>query len=90
LFLAEALSINDRGQIAGYGRLSNGDHRAFLLTPCNEKQGGDKGCDYSMVEETTAAQSPTPVHVSGAPQRLPHFRWTNRYHLPGLGAPRRD
>ena len=33
LFLMEALSINDRGQIAGFGRLANGEHRGFVLTP---------------------------------------------------------
>jgi probable HAF family extracellular repeat protein len=43
LFLLEALSINDRGQIAGFGQLSDGEHRGFLLTPCDEKEGGDKG-----------------------------------------------
>jgi hypothetical protein len=29
----EAVAINDRGQIAGWGRLFNGDIRPFLLTP---------------------------------------------------------
>lgn len=38
LFLMEAVAINDRGQIAGWGRLSNGDIRPFLLTPCNDDQ----------------------------------------------------
>jgi len=33
LFLLEALSINDRGQIAGFGHLANGEHRGFVLTP---------------------------------------------------------
>jgi probable HAF family extracellular repeat protein len=32
LFLMEAAAINDRGEIAGWGRLSNGDIRPFLLT----------------------------------------------------------
>jgi probable HAF family extracellular repeat protein len=44
LFLMEAVSINDRGEIAGFGRLANGDHRPFLLTPCNEKQVYDEDC----------------------------------------------
>jgi probable HAF family extracellular repeat protein len=43
LFLMEASAINDRGQIAGWGRLSNGDHRPFLLTPCHEKT-DNEGC----------------------------------------------
>lgn len=33
LFLMEAVAINDRGEIAGWGRLSDGDIRPFLLTP---------------------------------------------------------
>jgi hypothetical protein len=33
LFLMEALSINARGQIAGFGRLSDGEHRGFLANP---------------------------------------------------------
>jgi probable HAF family extracellular repeat protein len=35
LFLMEAVSINDRGEIAGWGRLANGYIRPFLLIPCN-------------------------------------------------------
>ena len=38
----EALGINDRGEIAGFGRLSNGEHRPFLLRPCC---GAGKQCD---------------------------------------------
>jgi probable HAF family extracellular repeat protein len=33
LFLVEALGINDRGQIAGYGSFSNGEVRGYILTP---------------------------------------------------------
>jgi probable HAF family extracellular repeat protein len=44
LYLLEAFGINDRGQIAGWGRLANGDHRAFLLTPCDEERANDEGC----------------------------------------------
>jgi probable HAF family extracellular repeat protein len=40
LFLMEALAINDRGEIAGFGRLANGDHRGFLLIP-SHAAGGD-------------------------------------------------
>ena len=36
LFLMEATAINDRGEIAGFGRLPNNpdDHRGFILIPC--------------------------------------------------------
>jgi probable HAF family extracellular repeat protein len=33
LFLKEPIGINDRGQIAGFGLLSDGEQRGFLLTP---------------------------------------------------------
>ena len=51
LFLMEAVAINDRGQIAGWGRLSSGDIRPFLLTPCNER---DEGCEDDAAGTTTA------------------------------------
>jgi probable HAF family extracellular repeat protein len=35
-YLAEAFAINDRGWIAGWGLLRNGDHRAYVLYPCGE------------------------------------------------------
>jgi probable HAF family extracellular repeat protein len=61
LFLMEALSINDRGQIAGFGRLLNGEHRGFLMLPCDEHQRGIEGCDYSMVDVPDAVRvSPVP------------------------------
>ena len=82
LFLMEALSINDRGQIAGFGQLSNGEQLGFLLTPCDEKEGADTGCgeggDGIAVPQTSLA-----VREAGSgtlPQsRLP---WMNWYHLP--------
>jgi hypothetical protein len=43
LYLKEALSINDHGQIAGWGLLPDGENRGFLLTPCNESEEGCKG-----------------------------------------------
>ena len=50
LFLERAFDINDRGEIIGYGLLSNGDSRAFLLIPCGE---GDEGCGDSAASATT-------------------------------------
>jgi len=47
LFLLEALSINDRGQIAGFGRLPNGEHRGFLLTACEGKHADSEDCGAS-------------------------------------------
>jgi probable HAF family extracellular repeat protein len=67
LFLMEAVAINDGGQIAGWGRLSNGEIRPFLLTPCNES---DQRCEDSAA---SATESPSGV--------LPdNFRETLRLH----------
>jgi probable HAF family extracellular repeat protein len=48
-------SINDRGEIALQGILSNGDLHAILLIPCDEDHLGIEGCDYSLVEAHSAA-----------------------------------
>jgi probable HAF family extracellular repeat protein len=45
LFLLEAAAINDRGEIAGWGRLSDGEHRPFLLTPCNNDHASTEACE---------------------------------------------
>lgn len=60
LFLMEAVAINDRGQIAGWGRLSNGDIRPFLLTPCDHYQATINACaDRSaFVTQDETYQSP--------------------------------
>ncbi len=82
LFLLEALSINDRGQIAGFGQLSDGEHRGFLLTPCDEKEGANEGCGEGgggiAVPQTSLVVRKA---ASGTlPQsRLPWMYW---YHLP--------
>ncbi len=54
--LTGAVYINDFGEIAALGAISNNDIRAFVLIPCDENHQGVKGCDYSLVEATTAAR----------------------------------
>jgi len=51
-----ALVINDRGEIAGHGRLPNGDSHAILLIPCDDKHPNVEGCEYSLVDSTSEAQ----------------------------------
>lgn len=52
LYLLEAFGINNRGQIAGWGRDANGDIRAYLLIPC------DGHADNESSEDGSGAQLP--------------------------------
>jgi len=54
--ITSAHDINDRGEIAANGFLSNGDQRVFLLIPCDEDHPDTEGCDYDTVDAETAAQ----------------------------------
>ena len=48
--ISETNYINDAGEISGFGTDSNGDQRALLLIPCDEKHPGV--CDdYSMMKQ---------------------------------------
>jgi probable HAF family extracellular repeat protein len=57
-------NINDRGEIAAQGILSNGDARAILLIPCDEDHADVEGCDYSLVDpiHTTQLKPGLTVH----------------------------
>jgi probable HAF family extracellular repeat protein len=76
LHLLQAISMNDRGEIAGTGLLSNGDFQAYLLIPCDEHHPGIEGCDYTRVD-ATVAQKPVPRYLPSGTQRLPESRGTN-------------
>jgi len=80
--LAEADQINDRGEIAASGSDASGNYHAVLLVPCDENHPDVEGCDYSMVDATTATQSPAPRYVPSGTQHQSQWRRTNRYHLP--------
>jgi probable HAF family extracellular repeat protein len=83
--LRVADSINDRGEIAVQGILSNGDYRAILLIPCDENHPAVEGCDYSLVEESAAVSQISPA-VRGAATALPASlpRQMTRHRFPGL------
>jgi probable HAF family extracellular repeat protein len=92
--LINAIFINDRGEIAAFGKLSNGDEHALVLIPCDEQHHGIEDCDYSLVHATAAAQVHAPQVAqarSGAMQNGIPISLTNRlrsgmtrrYHIPG-------
>lgn len=77
LYLLEAFGINDRGQISGFGILSDGELRAYRLTPCNN---GDKGCGGGD-SKYTVPQTNLPSHELPNQASLPPWlRAMNRLH----------
>jgi hypothetical protein len=55
--LTQATFINDRGELATEGMLSNGDLRAVLLIPCDENHLNIEGCDYNWFDVNAVAES---------------------------------
>jgi probable HAF family extracellular repeat protein len=85
--LNHALYINDRGDIASLGILSNGDIHSFVLTPCDENHLSVEGCDYSMVDAATAAaHSAARPYLPSSTQTLSRSPWSNRFHMSGLAS----
>jgi probable HAF family extracellular repeat protein len=81
--LQVASTINNRGEIAGFGVLPNGDRHAFLLVPCNGEHHGVEACDYSMVEASATASVEPTIHATPG-RKLPIGLWQrgNRFHFP--------
>ena len=66
LHVAVGAAINDRGEIVATGLLQNGNEHAVLLIPCDENHPGFRGCNYSVVNSTTAAVA-RPSHGAQLP-----------------------
>jgi probable HAF family extracellular repeat protein len=81
LFLVEAVSINDRGEIAALGVLPSGDTRAVLLIPGRENDDAAEG---------PPAASPNVARAPLAPEKLAAFRarLANRNRGVGLRLPK--
>lgn len=61
----DALNINDRGEIVGFGALLSGDQHAVLLIPCDENHSNIAGCDYSFVNAAAIHSSEPPIASLG-------------------------
>jgi probable HAF family extracellular repeat protein len=68
--LYHALYINDNGDIASLGTLSNGDIHSFVLTPCDENHPGIAGCDHSMEDADAAARRAARRYVPNPTQNF--------------------
>jgi hypothetical protein len=56
--LFKGVDINERGEIAGFGGLPNGDVHAFLLIPCDEDHAQNEGCEQDATITTAATRRP--------------------------------
>jgi probable HAF family extracellular repeat protein len=66
MFLTEALGINSRGEIEGYGSFSNGVVRGYLLTPCGTARSPRCGFSHTAAPAKSPAQQPTPSQFAAA------------------------
>jgi probable HAF family extracellular repeat protein len=58
IYLYEATSINDRGEIGGDAFLfPNGGNRAFLLIPCDQGHADTEGCEGNAESEAAVTQT---------------------------------
>jgi probable HAF family extracellular repeat protein len=89
LTLTSAAFINDRGEIAGTGVLPNGDTRAVLLVPASEAEIAAASA-FPVAKAAPITKSPTPSAESQTPSGLAAWRarLAQRYHIPGLEAPK--
>jgi probable HAF family extracellular repeat protein len=85
LTLSEAVFINDRGEISGFGTLPNGDQHDFLLVPC---QASEDGCEEAQARSAKVTQAPaaSPAKLSRA-EMPTRFRSLQSGHNRRYGIP---
>jgi probable HAF family extracellular repeat protein len=64
LHLENTQTINNRGEIAGFGSDAAGNQHAFVLIPCDEGHPDVAGCDYTKID----AADPIPARIPVAPK----------------------
>ena len=86
--LYAASFIDDRGEIAAFGVLANGDTHALVLIPCDENHSDGEDCEdcEEGVQSVSAVSqgSPVPRDVFSGTQRLSPPSRTNRFRFPGF------
>ena len=65
MILTEATSVNDKGEIGGFGTLPNFDTHAFLLIPCDEKNPSE-GCDDANPDVLSTQKTTAPIAATPA------------------------
>jgi probable HAF family extracellular repeat protein len=88
--LIAASNINDRGEIAGVGLLSNSDTRAFLLIPCEEDFLNTKCSEAETASVDLRQQIPSFREIFGGTQRHLVSRGISRFRFPGAAIGPRD
>lgn len=90
LQLTFAVAINDRGEIAGFGVPPGCAPKdvdicghAYVLIPCDEKQGDSDSCKEGAASATLAQQTSTSPNVAGVIRRRPGSQGMSRIHFPG-------
>jgi probable HAF family extracellular repeat protein len=84
LQIYETDQINDRGEIAAQASDADGNNHALLLIPCDGNHPGVVGCDYSLVDASTAPQSTAPRLFPNPTLRPIHPQLGNRPHIRGM------
>src|SRR5260370_13899161 len=69
LNVVDAFNINERGEIAPHGNLSNGDSHAVLLIPCDENHPDVEGCDYEPLQAVTERPNSS-APIASAPKAV--------------------
>ena len=72
LYLLQAFSINDGGEVVGFGVTANGDGHAFLAIPCDESHAEDAACNSDTGMPGALVFQPVPTSGDSAPLSRPN------------------